>query len=730
MPHRRGATKAIWHGFVNSPEPIHKSVRTHRIIAGVISTLMIGCFLVFLPIASKPLSLSQSLAPFMIALTFMSQGLTAYLLAVQFQTVRASYLGWLTSGYAFIATMVLLHTVNVTHTIIPSGLLVITPPASAWLWVLSNLGFPVCLMIAALQWRRESESEAVWQAIPGAAGSFFILPVVIAGGASWLASFHYFAHVPRPFASITGVPSITDPVLILVLLVNGLALVGIMKITRLNRPLFIWIEVSLLASVISILFNASAGERYTVGWYGSWLSTIVASSAVLAMLMWDVFRLYREATERNLLLQIAARTDSLVGLPNRATFSEQADNLITRRHSSNQRMAVFSIDLNRFSYINEIYGFATGDKVLIEIAKRLRDGIFAGDLITRASSDEFVILSPRLVDQDAAETFARQIIKLLERPIYLDGKILTVGATIGISFLPDHGTDFTSLMRASGIACRFAKGDQTIMVQIYNDTLSKPITDYIAIESSLPKAIANDELFLEYQPQMNLVNGQTVGLEALVRWNHPTQGIISPTRMIPVAEEGGLITMLDRWVLETACQQMQEWRSAGLFSNARVAVNISALHFRDNNLVKHITLALNHARLPGNALEIEITESAAMTNAFTVVDVIKQLVELGVTVAIDDFGTGYSSLGYLSRFHVHKLKIDSSIITNVVQSAHNAMICNAIIGLSKNLQLRVIAEGVETESQLEFLRAAGCDEIQGYLFSRPLSPELARHYGK
>jgi len=715
---------------MNSPEPVYKSVRTHRIIAGVISILMIGCFLVLLPIVNKQLSLPQSIAPFMIAVTFMSQGLTAYLLAVQFQTVRASYLGWLTSGYAFIATMVLLHTVIVTHTIIPSGLLAISPQASAWLWVLSNLGFPVCVMIAALKWRGEIESEAVWQEIPGAVGSFFILPVVIAGGATWLASFDYFSRIPQPFAALNGVPSITDPVLILVLLINGIALIGVLRITRLSRPLFIWIEVSMLASVISILFNATAGERYTVGWYGSWLSTIVASSAVLAMLMWDVFRLYREVTERNLLLQIAARTDSLVGLPNRATFSEQADKMIKRTHVSNQRMAIFSIDLNRFSYINEIYGFAIGDKVLIEMAKRLRDGIFTGDLITRASSDEFAILSPHLIDQVAAETYARQIIKLLERPIYLEGNTLTVGATIGISFLPDHGTDFASLMRASGIACRFAKGDQTIMVQVYNDTLSKPITDYIAIENSLPKAIANDELFLEYQPQMNLENGLTVGLEALVRWNHPTQGIISPSRMIPIAEEVGLITMLDRWVLETACHQMQEWRGAGLFSNARVAVNISALHFRDSNLVKHITLALNHARLPGDALEIEITESAAMTNALTVIEVIKQLVDLGVTVAIDDFGTGYSSLGYLSRFHVHKLKIDSSIITNVVESAHNAMICNAIIGLSKNLQLRVIAEGVESEGQLEFLRAAGCDEVQGYLFSRPLSPELARHYGK
>jgi diguanylate cyclase (GGDEF)-like protein len=714
---------------VNIPEPVTKTVRTHRIAATAVSIMLVGLFIALQPFAQQYLILPLSLAPFLTALTFMSQGLTAYLLAVQFQNMRATYLGWLTSGYAFVATMVLLHTLIVTHPFTPNGLFGVTPQASAWLWIISNLGFPSCVMLATFKWRGSNESNVIWQSVPGAAGSFFIMPVIVAALATWLASAGYFSRLPGPFAALNGVPHLTDAALIFVLLANIAALIAVMTVTRLTQPLFIWIEVAVMASIISILFNATAEERYTVGWYGSWIATITASSAVLFMLMWDVFRLYRQATERNLLLQTAAHTDALVGLPNRSTFAEQAETLIKQTLMLNKRMSVFSIDLNRFSNVNEIYGFATGDKVLVEMAKRLRNGIFAGDLITRSSSDEFAILSPRLTDRPAAEIFARQIIKQLERPLHVDGKTLTVGATIGISLMPDHGSDFDSLMRAAGIACRSAKSDQTILVQVFKENLSKPLADYIAIESSLPKAIANNELFLEYQPQMNIHNGQTVGLEALVRWRHPEQGIIPPVRIIPVAEESGLITLLDRWVLQGACMQMRDWRNAGLFLNARVAVNISALHFRERNLVKHVTLALQHAGLPGDALEIEITESTAMTNADSVVDVIKQLTSLGVTVAIDDFGTGYSSLGYLSRFRVHKLKIDSSIVAQIVQSAHNAMICHAVIGLSKNLQMRVIAEGVETDAQLDFLRTAGCDQVQGYLLSRPLGPDLARHYG-
>lgn len=437
------------------------------------------------------------------------------------------------------------------------------------------------------------------------------------------------------------------------------------------------------------------------------------------------FSVFSDLTERkNAEQQIyrLAYYDPLTGLPNRARLYTLLRQALLEAQRTRAHGAILFIDLNRFKQINDSLGHVHGDTLLKKVAKRLSACLRGEDIVARIGSDEFVVSLVGIARHEDASVVAQKILDSLSRPIMVEGHELQISASIGISVYPDDGDDAETLIKNADVAMDRAKrGEAHDGYMFFSPGMNQRALERLKLESNLRRALEREELLLYYQPQLNLQSGSIVGAEVLLRWNHPGTGMISPAEFIPLAEETGLIIPIGEWILETVCARNREWQTAGL-PIVKLAVNISAKQFRPTlpNIVAE-TLA-RHA-LEARFLELEITESMIMQNVEGVIAMMDDFRSLGISLSLDDFGTGYSSLSYLKRFPIDKLKIDQSFVRGVTQDADDAAITRAIISLSKNLGLRVIAEGVETEEQLAFIKAAGCEEIQGYYYSRPLPEE-------
>ncbi|MFC0170604.1 putative bifunctional diguanylate cyclase/phosphodiesterase [Pseudoduganella danionis] len=434
-----------------------------------------------------------------------------------------------------------------------------------------------------------------------------------------------------------------------------------------------------------------------------------------------------DITERKLAeerIHHLAYYDALTNLPNRTLLTKLVDQALTVAQRSKLHGCVLFIDLNRFKLINDTLGRTVGDELLCEVARRFRAVLRDQDLVARLGGDEFAIGLFDIGQHFEASMVAQKLLATLNTPFLIDGHDLRVGGSIGISVYPQDGSDAETLLRLADIAMYRAKqegGAEGDHVAFYSQDMNQGMQERMRIETGLRHALSNGELLLHYQPKFEIASGRIIGAEALVRWRHPQRGLVPPAEFIPLAEATGLVVQVGEWVLEQACAQAQRWQQAGL-APVRLAVNVSAREFTAS-LPGRVQTTLQRYGLAPEWLELEITESTLMNNIERVIGIMDQIAALGVTLSLDDFGTGYSSLSYLKRFPIDTLKIDRSFTIGIPDDANDCAIANTIISIAQQLKHKVIAEGVETAEQLEFLRQSGCDEVQGYLFSRPLEAD-------
>ena len=420
-------------------------------------------------------------------------------------------------------------------------------------------------------------------------------------------------------------------------------------------------------------------------------------------------------------LDMLANHDPLTGLPNRSYFQDFLGHALARAQREKSQVSLLFIDLDRFKHINDSQGHEVGDQVLRVVANRLDEQLRADDFVARLGGDEFAVIMIHPPASRAASRVARKLIKALAESFKIDQRRYAIGASIGISVFPDDGLDANTLLRQADLAMYQAKHRRSGF-EYFSDELNTVAQHQLTLETGLRHALERNELALMYQPKVDLASGQVVGLEALVRWLPRAGGIIWPSQFIPVAEETGLIMPLGRWVVRAACEQWISWRDAGV-SPPPVAINLSPRQFSDARLIDDIDAILKDTGMDPAYLQLEVTESSAMENPVRTFGMLDALRQRGLHVYIDDFGTGHSNLAQLKRMPIDALKIDKSFVDDVLTDNDDAEIANAIIRLSHALNLRVVAEGVETIEQVAFLKNLGCDEIQGYIVSKPLTPD-------
>ncbi|WP_229219875.1 EAL domain-containing protein [Rugamonas fusca] len=421
-------------------------------------------------------------------------------------------------------------------------------------------------------------------------------------------------------------------------------------------------------------------------------------------------------------LEHQASHDALTDLPNRNLLADRLEQAIGYAQRYQHAVWIAFIDLDNFKLVNDSLGHQQGDVLLRTVAARLRACVRDSDTVARLGGDEFTLLLMETPETPAAASLLRRVLEAVTAPVTLDGRQHTITCSIGVSVCPQDGVDAQQLLRQADLAMYRAKEAGRNQIQFYEAAMHARVHERTLIEAELRHALERGELSLHYQPKLSLRSGEMLGLEALLRWQHPTLGMVAPARFISVAEETGLIVPIGRWVVRAACQQNQAWQRAGL-APQRIAVNLSMRQFSDPGLVDGIIAALADSGLKPHLLELELTESLMMHNVDAAVEVLARLKKLGVALSIDDFGTGYSSLAYLRLFPVDYLKIDQSFVRDMLGDPNVAAIVRSIIALAHSLDFKVVAEGVETEAQLAYLRRYQCDEMQGYLFSRPLSAD-------
>ncbi len=417
-----------------------------------------------------------------------------------------------------------------------------------------------------------------------------------------------------------------------------------------------------------------------------------------------------------------ATHDRLTGLPNRPMFSRLLNFAIENARRYQRQCAVLFIDLDRFKLINDSLGHAAGDTLLIEMAGRLRGAVRTSDVVARLGGDEFMVLLNEIAENKDAATVAQNLLSVAGRPFEINGHECRVSASIGIAMFPDAGTDEQTLMKHADIAMYFAKAEGKNDFRFFSDEIKTQSIEHLKIETNLRRAVERNELCLHYQPKLDVATGQVSGVEALLRWNHPDHGLLPPAQFIPLAEETGLIVPFGRWVLKTACDQNMAWQRAGL-APLSMAVNVSPRQFADENLLRDIDDALTESGMDPRLLQIELTESMIMFNVERAIRIMDAIQSRGVRLAIDDFGTGYSSMSMLKRFPIDTIKIDRTFVRDLPQNVEDKAIAQAIINMGKALGMTIVAEGVETIEQDQFLRQHACDEIQGFLFSKPVPPD-------
>ena len=421
-------------------------------------------------------------------------------------------------------------------------------------------------------------------------------------------------------------------------------------------------------------------------------------------------------------IEFLAYHDALTGLPNRLLAKDHLEQAIITAERETHKVALLFIDLDKFKTINDSLGHYMGDELLKGVAVRLRECLRDVDTLSRQGGDEFLIVLNNVRDFESITLVTEKILSRLADPFEIEQHELAISLSIGIAVYPDDGNDFDTLLKKSDTAMYQAKESGRNTYRFHTEQMNVDATEHLRMRNGLRRALEHGEFVLHYQPQISLASGLVIGVEALIRWNHPELGMVPPGRFISIAEDSGLIVPMGEWVLKEACRQGVAWRKAGL-PELLIAVNLSAVQFKRGDIVACVTSALEESGLNPASLELELTESILIKDTEKILATVRQLKSLGLKLSIDDFGTGYSSLSYLKQFNVDKLKIDQSFVRDMADDPNDAAIVSAIIQMAKSLNLVTIAEGVETESQLALLRQQKCDEVQGYYFARPMPAE-------
>lgn len=517
----------------------------------------------------------------------------------------------------------------------------------------------------------------------------------------------------------------------------------IVEFNRAAEQVFGYSKAEVLGQSIDLLYvDASDGRKlHNVSVHGGFTGEVknkkkngeIFTAYVSATVMHDtkgravgVMGISRDITERKRVEETIihqAYHDALTNLANRRLFMDRLAQALTRAPWHNRLVAVLFLDLDHFKGINDALGHSVGDRLLQAVAERLTACVRVGDTVARIGGDEFAIALADIARTSDVPKLAQKIIDTLSKPYALEGREFFTTASIGISICPDDAQDPESLLKNADIAMYRAKKHGRNNYQHYSPDMNVQAFERLAIETSLRHALERDEFFLEFQPQIDIETSRIIGYEALVRWRHPDLGMMSPGKFIPFAEESGLIAPIGEWVLRTACAQNKAWQAVGL-PPIRVAVNVSPRQLRHDDLLQVVERALTETGLDPTYLELELTESI-MQDSDEAIQLLSQLQSMGVQIAIDDFGTGYSSLNHLKRYPINKLKIDQSFVRDIDHDPHDRAIVRAIIALAQSLSMRAVAEGVETQAQMAYLRSLKCDEAQGYLLGRPMSAQAA-----
>lgn len=509
-----------------------------------------------------------------------------------------------------------------------------------------------------------------------------------------------------------------------------------LRIRRVGAAIFLGLGIAGMHYIGMAAANFPVGSvclAATAGLDGRWLvvlvvvvslgmlATTLLTAVIDAKLATRTVRLADSLAEANEALQRQAYYDRLTGLPNRTLLEERLDQAIARAELVQSRFAVMHVDLDGFKAFNDSLGHYWGDQLLVKVAERLRGALADTDTVARFSGDEFVVLTFQQ-DPDAVQALGDHLVRLFHAPFTFDGRPYHVSLSVGVAMYPEHGTTAHRLMVNAGSALNHVKRNGRNSCATYEPSMGENAFTALAMTQDLRGSLDAGQLRLHYQPKLACPSGPMVGVEALIRWEHPQKGMIYPDAFIGLAERSGLIVPMGEWVLREACRQMKEWHDQG-HGHWSVSVNLSAPQFNSDGLVPAIERALAGTGLPPHALMIEITESLAMQDVDSTLATLRTIRSLGVQIAIDDFGTGYSSLLYLKRLPANEIKIDRGFVRELQPGNEDAVIVSAIIGLGKALGFSLVAEGVETRDQLDFLIGCGCDVVQGYYISRPVAPQ-------
>ncbi|HJV02987.1 MAG TPA: EAL domain-containing protein [Burkholderiaceae bacterium] len=476
------------------------------------------------------------------------------------------------------------------------------------------------------------------------------------------------------------------------------------------------------ARIGTVLIRATMAPLYRrLASFTGFTLVVAAGSYALAWLL--VARMRRAVQRAEDHLHYLAHVDPITALPNRNAFNDKLATALEHADRQETSVVLLLLDLDNFKVVNDTLGHNSGDALLQMVARRLTDTLRSTDVICRIGGDEFVVIVEPHEDETEPDAVARKILQALAAPFQLEHHLLYVSASIGVNVYPQYAHDEQALMRGADTAMYYAKNSGKNDYETFKPEMEHLARKRLKLEANLRRALERNELSLHYQPQIDVRSGRMTGLEVLTRWTCPELGPVSPAEFIPVAEESGVIVPLGRWVLQTACRQAAAWYQAGLLDEiSHVAVNLSACQTRDSDLMADVRAILGETGLPPALLELEITEGVLMENVHANLALMQQIQMAGIHLSIDDFGTGYSSMAYLKRFPIDQLKIDRSFVNDV--PGDGAAIATAIIAMAHSLNLKVVAEGVETEQQVRFLREAGCDVMQGYYFAKPMAPEL------